>query len=117
MGDADVACGGEQLVEQGSPLLIDTGVVASPDRSRPDAIISMMSVCSKHFQRAQKNSPCNIGLSADAGRTGPITVVGAIAGMPAHRPRGIATADARLSSQPNKSIAVPYITESSNSFG
>jgi|SRR6516162_8181970 len=41
--------------------------------------------CSKHFQRAQKNSPCNIGLSADAGRTGPITVVGAIGGMRAHR--------------------------------
>ena len=29
IGDADVACSGEQLMEQGSPLLIDTGVVRS----------------------------------------------------------------------------------------
>ena len=27
--DADVACRGEQLMEQGSPLLIGTGVVRS----------------------------------------------------------------------------------------
>src|SRR5215471_7665706 len=27
IGDADVACGGKQLMQQGSPLLIDTGVV------------------------------------------------------------------------------------------
>ena len=29
IGDADVACSGEQLMEQGSPLLIDTRVVRS----------------------------------------------------------------------------------------
>ena len=29
IGDADVACGGEQLMQQGSPLLTDTGVVRS----------------------------------------------------------------------------------------
>ena len=29
IGDTDVACNGEQLMEQGSPLLIDTGVVRS----------------------------------------------------------------------------------------
>ena len=29
IGDVDVACSGEQLMEQGSPLLIDTGVVRS----------------------------------------------------------------------------------------
>src|SRR5271165_2817600 len=29
IGDADVACRGEQLMEQGSPLLIGTGVVRS----------------------------------------------------------------------------------------
>jgi hypothetical protein len=29
IADADVACSGEQLMEQGSPLVIDTGVVRS----------------------------------------------------------------------------------------
>ena len=29
IGDADVACSGEQLMQQGSPLLIDAGVVRS----------------------------------------------------------------------------------------
>src|SRR5271169_6952732 len=29
VGDADVACSGEQLMQQGSPLLVDAGVVRS----------------------------------------------------------------------------------------
>jgi hypothetical protein len=29
VGDANVACRGEQLMEQGSPLLIDAGIVRS----------------------------------------------------------------------------------------
>jgi hypothetical protein len=29
VGDADVACSGEQLMQQGSPLLIGTGIVRS----------------------------------------------------------------------------------------
>ena len=32
--DADVACSGEQLMQQGSPLLIDTGVVRSQQRQQ-----------------------------------------------------------------------------------
>ena len=51
--------------------------------------------CSKHFERAQKNSPCNRGLSADAGRTVPITVVGAIGGTLA-RPERDRSATLRL---------------------
>jgi hypothetical protein len=39
----------------------------------------------KHFERSQKNSPCNRGLSAERGRTVPITAVGAIGGMPGRR--------------------------------
>src|SRR5258707_11188578 len=38
IGDADVACSGEQLMQQGSPLLIDAGVVRSqfpPSRAWP----------------------------------------------------------------------------------
>jgi hypothetical protein len=32
IGDADVACSGEQLMQQGPPLLIDTGVVRSQSK-------------------------------------------------------------------------------------
>jgi len=32
IGDADVACGGEQLMQQGSPLLVGTGIVSSQQR-------------------------------------------------------------------------------------
>jgi hypothetical protein len=32
IADADVACSGEQLMQQGSPLLLDTGVVRSQQR-------------------------------------------------------------------------------------
>ena len=32
VGDVNVACGGEQLMEQGSALLIDPGVVSSQER-------------------------------------------------------------------------------------
>ena len=34
VGDANVACSSEQLMEQGSPLLIDTGVVRSQERNQ-----------------------------------------------------------------------------------
>jgi putative ABC transport system substrate-binding protein len=71
----------------------------------------------KHFERAQKNSPCNRGLSADAWADWPNNGGRRQRRNAGPPPRGIATGDARLSSQPNKSIAVPYITEISNSFG
>src|SRR5260370_24760397 len=34
IADADVACSGEQLMQQGSPLLVGTGVVGSQQRKK-----------------------------------------------------------------------------------